>query len=174
MLKLLHVVAIGALISSAVYAYSIKYESTFAAEEVQRLKKRVHREREAIAVLKAEWQHLNRPERLQALAERHLPDMQPLTVAQITRWQDVPTRGPKQDSIGRKLDDLGLTGMFTSSIPSPDMTPVPAAKPASGHKPQVSARTAEARPAGVRPSAIRPLDIRPQTSTRTPASGGRP
>jgi cell division protein FtsL len=169
MLKLLHVVAIGALISSAVYAYSIKYESTFAAEEVQRLKKRVHRERDAIAVLKAEWQHLNRPERLQALAERHLPDMQPLTVTQITRWQDIPMKGPRQDSIGRKLDDLGLSGMFTSSIPSADMTPAPGAKPALGPKPQVSAR-----PAVTRPTAIRPLDIRPQASTRTPVSGGRP
>jgi cell division protein FtsL len=135
MLKLLHVVAIGALISSAVYAYSIKYEATFAAEEVQRLKKRVQRERDAIAVLRAEWQHLNRPERLQALADRHL-DMQPLSVTQIVRWQDVPMRGPKDDSIGRKLEDLGFSGMETSSItpapkagaaPSPTRTPAPAA-----------------------------------------------
>ncbi|MGL4728222.1 MAG: cell division protein FtsL [Bosea sp. (in: a-proteobacteria)] len=135
MLKLLHVVAIGALISSAVYAYSIKYEATFAAEEVQRLKKRVQKERDAIAVLRAEWQHLNRPERLQALAERHL-DMQPLSITQITRWQDVPMRGPKGDSIGRKLDDLGLSGMVTSST-----TPAPAPKPAT---PQASTRTPNA------------------------------
>jgi cell division protein FtsL len=162
MLKLLHVVAIGALISSAVYAYSIKYESTFAAEEVQRLKKRVHRERDAIAVLKAEWQHLNRPERLQALADRHL-DMQPLTVTQIIRWQDIPMKGPRQDSIGRKLDDLGLSGMVTSSV-----TPAPAA---SAAKPQSETRTTPA----ARPPQIsaRPLDIRPQATTRTPASGGR-
>jgi cell division protein FtsL len=164
MLKLLHVVAIGALISSAVYAYSIKYESTFAAEEVQRLKKRVHKERDAIAVLKAEWQHLNRPERLQALAERHLPDMQPLTVTQITRWQDIPMKGPRQDSIGRKLDDLGLSGMFTSSV-----TPAPAAP---GAKPIGETRTTPvAKPPQI---SARPMDIRPQASTRTPAAGGRP
>ncbi|KRE16302.1 hypothetical protein ASE66_11205 [Bosea sp. Root483D1] len=107
MIKLLHVIAIGALVSSAVYAYSIKYETTLQAEQLQKLKAKAQREREAIAVLKAEWQFLNRPERLQALADRHL-DLQPLAITQIVRLSDIPNRGPKVDSIGRKLEDLGL------------------------------------------------------------------
>ena len=107
MIKLLHVIAIGALVSSALYAYSIKYETTLQAEQLQKLKAKAQRERDAIAVLKAEWQFLNRPERLQALADKHL-DLQPLTTAQIVRLSDVPNRGPKVDSIGRKLEDLGL------------------------------------------------------------------
>ncbi|MGX1785699.1 cell division protein FtsL [Bosea sp. NPDC055332] len=107
MIKLLHVIAIGALVSSALYAYSIKYETTLQAEQLQKLKAKAQREREAIAVLKAEWQFLNRPERLQALADKHL-DLQPLTTAQIVRLSDIPNRGPKVDSIGRKLEDLGL------------------------------------------------------------------
>lgn len=107
MIKLLHVVAIGALVSSALYAYSIKYETTLQAEQLQKLKAKAQRERDAIAVLKAEWQFLNRPERLQALADKHL-DLQPLTTAQIVRLSDIPNRGPKVDSIGRKLEDLGL------------------------------------------------------------------
>ena len=107
MIKLLHVVAIGALVSSALYAYSIKYETTLQAEQLQKLKAKAQREREAIAVLKAEWQFLNRPERLQALADKHL-DLQPLGTTQIVRLSDIPNRGPKVDSIGRKLEDLGL------------------------------------------------------------------
>ncbi len=107
MIKLLHVIAIGALVSSALYAYSIKYETTLQAEQLQKLKAKAQRERDAIAVLKAEWQFLNRPERLQALADKHL-DLQPLTTAQIVRLSDIPNRGPKVDSIGRKLEDLGL------------------------------------------------------------------
>jgi cell division protein FtsL len=120
MLKFLHVVAIGALLSSAVYAYSIKYEATFAAEELQKIKKRAAKERDAIAVLKAEWQHLNQPERLQAMAEKHL-ELQPLAITQITRMADVPMRGPKADPIGRKLEDLGLFGAAetTSSVSTP-------------------------------------------------------
>jgi hypothetical protein len=139
MLKLLHVVAIGALISSAVYAYSIKYEATFAAEEVQRLKKRVQKERDAIAVLRAEWQHLNRPESLQALADRHLA-LQPLSITQITRWQDVPMRGPKADSIGRKLEDLGLSGMETSSTTPAPNPPKPAVPQATTRTPNAGGR----------------------------------
>lgn len=107
MIKLLHIIAIGALVSSALYAYSIKYETTLQAEQLQKLKAKAQREREAIAVLKAEWQFLNRPERLQALADKHL-DLQPLQITQIVRLSDIPNRGPKVDSIGRKLEDLGL------------------------------------------------------------------
>lgn len=107
MLKLLHVVAIGALVSSAVYAYSIKYETTLEAEHQQKLKAQTQRERDAIAVLKAEWQFLNRPDRVQVLAERHL-DLQSFTVSQVVRFSDIPARGPKVDAIGRKLEDLGL------------------------------------------------------------------
>ena len=107
MIKLLHVVAIGALVSSALYAYSIKYETTLQAEQLQKLKAKAQRERDAIAVLKAEWQFPNRPERLQALADKHL-DLQPLKTTQIVRLSDIPNRGPKVDSIGRKLEDLGL------------------------------------------------------------------
>ncbi|CAD5247400.1 Cell division protein FtsL [Bosea sp. 62] len=107
MIKLLHIIAIGALVSSALYAYSIKYETTLQAEQLQKLKAKAQREREAIAVLKAEWQFLNRPERLQALADKHL-DLQTLQITQIVRLSDIPNRGPKVDSIGRKLEDLGL------------------------------------------------------------------
>ncbi len=107
MIKLLHIIAIGALVSSALYAYSIKYETTLQAEQLQKLKAKAQREREAIAVLKAEWQFLNRPERLQALADKHL-DLQPMQITQIVRLSDIPNRGPKVDSIGRKLEDLGL------------------------------------------------------------------
>jgi len=107
MIKLLHVIAIGALVSSAVYAYTIKYETTLEAEQLQKIRMKAQRERDAIAVLKAEWQYLNRPDRLQTLADRHL-DLQPFSVTQVVRLSDIPNRGPKVDAIGRKLEDLGL------------------------------------------------------------------
>ncbi len=107
MIKLLHVIAIGALVSSALYAYTIKYETTLEAEQLQKVRMKAQRERDAIAVLKAEWQYLNRPDRVQALADRHL-DLQPFSVTQVVRISDIPNRGPKVDAIGRKLEDLGL------------------------------------------------------------------
>jgi hypothetical protein len=65
----------------------------------------VHREREVIAVLKAEWQLLNRPDRLQTAVESHL-DLQPISVTQLARLSDLPNRPPREDTIGRKLEAL--------------------------------------------------------------------
>lgn len=107
MIRFMHLIAIALLVGSAGYAYSIKYETIYYAEQVAKLKSRVQREKEAIAVMRAEWQYFNRPDRLQVLAKRHL-DLQPLTVKQIAKLSDVPERQAKVDAIGRKLEALGL------------------------------------------------------------------
>jgi hypothetical protein len=107
MIKLLHFAAISALVGSAGYAYSIKYETLYHAEQVVKLKGKVQRERDAIAVLRAEWAHLNRPDRLQATVESHL-DLKPMSVQQLARLADLPNRPPREDGIGRKLEALGL------------------------------------------------------------------
>lgn len=107
LLRVMHIAAIGSLVASAVYAYSIKYEATFYAEEAAQLRVKLQRERDTIAVMRAEWQRLNRPERLQTLAERHL-DLQPMAVNQIVRLSDIPERKPRADAIGAKLEALGL------------------------------------------------------------------
>jgi cell division protein FtsL len=107
MIRLMHILAIGALVASALYAYSIKYDTIFLAEKVAKLKSQTKREKDAIAVLRAEWQKLDRPERIQALADKHL-DLPQLQVSQIVRFSDLPDRKPKVDEIGRKLEALGL------------------------------------------------------------------
>lgn len=108
MIRLLHILAIAGLIASALYAYSIKYQTIYYAEQVAKLKSQVQKERDAIAVVRAEWQYLNRPDRLQAMAERHL-DLQPLGIAQLARLADLPVRPPRSDEIGRKIEALGLS-----------------------------------------------------------------
>jgi len=107
MIKLLHFIAISALIASAGYAYSIKYDTLYYAEQVAKLKNQVQREREAIAVLQAEWQYLDRPDRLQAAADQHL-DLQPMKIQQLARLSDLPNRPSREDEIGLKLQALGL------------------------------------------------------------------
>jgi hypothetical protein len=109
MIKMLHIIAISVLFASAGYAYSIKYETLYYVEQVAKLKAQAEREQDVIAVLKAEWQHLNRPDRLQAAVERHL-DLQPLNIKQLARLSDLPNRPPREDEIGRKLEALGLLG----------------------------------------------------------------
>ena len=107
MIRFLHMIAITALIASAGYAYSIKYDTLYYAEQVRELKGKIQRQRDSIAVLRAEWAYLNRPDRLQVAVEQHL-DLQPMTVQQLARLSDLPDRQPREDALARKLEALGL------------------------------------------------------------------
>ena len=119
MWRFLHIVAIGALIASAFYAYGIKYKAIFASEEVEKTRQLIVKERDAIELLRAEYAHLTRPERLQRIADQQL-QMQPLALNQIVKPEDLPEAGPKVDSIGRELQSLGLIG--GSASPSMGVT----------------------------------------------------
>ena len=119
MIRFLNALAIMALIGSALYAYSIKYETIFYSEQIVKIRHDIDREHDAIAVLEAEWAHLIRPERIQALADKHL-DLQPQALNQIVRPNDVPERKVKVDMIGRKLEALGLSEPTSTPI---DITP---------------------------------------------------
>jgi hypothetical protein len=121
MLRLLNTLAIFSLIGTAAWAYSIKYETIYYAEQVKKLEKRLDRERDAITVLRAEWQHINKPMRLQILADRHL-QLQALQATQITKAGDLPTKPKEQDSIGNKLDQL-LTGTVPAAAAKPAVKP---------------------------------------------------
>jgi cell division protein FtsL len=126
MLRFLNVLAIAALVGSAIYAYSIKYETIFHVERIAKLKHEIKAEQDQIAMARAEWAHLTRPERIQMLADKLL-DLQPLTVAQIVKPDSLPEKAPRVDAIGRKLEALGLAeptatprdGMATATPSAP-------------------------------------------------------
>ena len=105
MIRLLHILAITILIGSAAYAYSIKYDTLYYAEEVAKLRSKLAREREGIAVAKAEWSLLTRPDRLQRIVDQNL-DMQIMTVNQLGKFSDLPVRPSKADGMGSKLEAL--------------------------------------------------------------------
>lgn len=107
MVRLLNFFAIAALIGSAIYAYTIKYETIFHAETILKLKHEIKAEHDKIGTLRAEWAHLTRPERVQALADKFL-DLQPVALNQIVSADALPGKAPRIDAIGRKLEALGL------------------------------------------------------------------
>ena len=107
MIRILNVVAIAALVASAIYAYSIKYQTMFRAETVARLKADIKGEQDQIGILRADWANLTRPERIQALADKLL-DLQPLQLNQIVKVDALPDKAPRTDVIGRELENLGL------------------------------------------------------------------
>ena len=108
MIRILNVVAIFALVASAIYAYSIKYETMFRAETVAGLRVEIKQEQDKIGTLRADWANLIRPERVQGLADKLL-DLQPLALSQIVKVDALPDKAQRGDAIGRKLEDLGLS-----------------------------------------------------------------
>lgn len=64
---ILHLSAAVMLVVCATWAYRVNYATQEASERVADLRQQIAAEREAIAVLNAEWAYLNRPDRLEAL-----------------------------------------------------------------------------------------------------------
>ncbi|MBB5048190.1 hypothetical protein HNR60_002952 [Rhodopseudomonas rhenobacensis] len=124
-MRLLHLLVIGALLFAAAYVYQIKMESTARTERVLRLQAEVREQREAIAVLRAEWAKLDAPLRLQGLAERHLK-LKPVSAQQFDSLKNLPERPPnlanpsESDSIGAMIDTID-PDIITGSLPAPEV-----------------------------------------------------
>jgi hypothetical protein len=126
-MRIIHLFVIGALVFAAAYVYRIKMESTERTERVLRLRAEIHEQRDAIAVLRAEWARLDSPLRLQGLAERHLP-LKPLNANQYDSLKSLPDRPPslvkpgEPDPIGAMLQTIEAAAdapAATGSIPPP-------------------------------------------------------
>ena len=125
-MRLVHLLVIGALIFAAAYVYRIKMESTERTERVLRLRAEIREQRDAIALLRAEWAKLDAPLRLQGLAERHLP-LKPLNANQYESLKNLPDRPPplvkpgEPDPIGSMLENIEASNdapTVTGSVPT--------------------------------------------------------
>jgi len=110
-MRIIHLLVIGGLVFAAAYVYRIKMESTERTERVLRLRAQIREERDAIAVLRAEWTKLDAPLRLQGLVERHLT-LKPLNATQYDSFKNLPERPPslvrpgESDPIGAMLETI--------------------------------------------------------------------
>jgi hypothetical protein len=125
-MRIIHLLVIGALMFAAAYVYRIKMESTERTERVLRLRAEIREQRDAIAVLRAEWTKLDAPLRLQGLAERHLT-LKPLNATQYDSLKNLPERPPslvkpgESDPIGAMLQTIEATAdapAVTGSLPA--------------------------------------------------------
>ena len=126
-MRILHLLVIGMLIFAAAYVYRIKMESTSRTERVLRLHAEIREQRDAIAVLRAEWAKLDAPLRLQGLAERHL-QLKPINATQYDQLKNLPERPPNfakpgaRDPIGAMIDTIEAVAdpdTVTGSVPAP-------------------------------------------------------
>jgi hypothetical protein len=114
MLKFFNILAIAGLIGSASWAYTVKYDTIFYVEQIKKIESQINKERDAVAILKADWQHLTKPARLQVLADKHLT-LQPLAAIQIINASELPERKASPDAIAQKMENLGIV---TGSTPN--------------------------------------------------------
>jgi hypothetical protein len=92
-MRLLNIMVIGALILAASFVYKIKFVSTLQAERVAKARGELIRERNAIAILRAEWAKLDTPGRIQTLSNRHL-SLRQIEPTQFDTFDRLPERPP--------------------------------------------------------------------------------
>jgi len=128
MMRIIHLLVIGALVFAAAHVYRIKMVSTARTERVVQLQAQIAKQREAIAVLHAEWARLDSPIRLQRLVERYLP-LKPINANQYNDLKDLPERPPNyvmpdaKDPIGAMINaiDTAADGAnVTGSVAQPE------------------------------------------------------
>ena len=125
-MRLLNILVIGVLILAASFVYKIKFDSTLQAETVAKMRGELRRERDGIALLRAEWTKLQTPARLEALAKRHLA-LKPVNSTQFDNFDRLPERPAKpdlatSDPIGAMLATPPET---TGSLPTPFLSVTP-------------------------------------------------
>jgi hypothetical protein len=69
--------------------YRVKYEVQNVRAQIASVTQELHREKEALHVVAAEWAYLNRPDRLQALSRKYLGSSE-VTVQQVADLQIIP------------------------------------------------------------------------------------
>jgi hypothetical protein len=118
-MRLLNILVICALVLAASVVYKIKFDSTLQAEKVAKMRGELRRERDAIAVLRAEWARLDTPRRIQALAERHLA-LQPVVPAQFGTLDQLPPRPAAAPPAGDPIASLIVPpgAETTGSVPA--------------------------------------------------------
>jgi hypothetical protein len=109
-LRVLNLVVIGVLVLAAAYVYRIKFDATVQAEQLARLRGELRHERDKIAALRAEWEQLDSPARIETLAKRYLP-LRPIAPPQFDPLDRLPERPAEEfatraDPIGGMIENL--------------------------------------------------------------------
>lgn len=165
MFRVLNAVSVIALLAAAGIVYHVKYSSAFEAQEISKLRAEIRAERDRIALLHAEWARRTAPDRIQALAEKHL-DMQPLDVDHMDRLASLPAKP--------EVSGDALGGMIEALVDGPSLNPPadaaakPAAKPA---RPAPTARLPDDAPLPEQPFSADPL---PLSAMPSPGTVGAP
>lgn len=86
-----HTTLLAILLAAAlsIVLFGVKYQVQDLEQELTSIERGILAEERAIHVLRAEWAHLNDPERLRPLAEKYL-GMGPVSAAQLGTLNNLP------------------------------------------------------------------------------------
>ena len=106
MRTLIYVMTFLSVIGLAFWAYHENYKTQAAISEVERLQRDIGLARERLAVLRAEWAYLNRPDRLRDLAELNFDrlGLLPFRPDQFGRADQVAYPAPPSLDLSQPVD----------------------------------------------------------------------
>ena len=106
MIRILNLLLLVGAVGLSIGLYDVKYRAQRAERQADKLERQIASEKEAIKVLRAEWAHLNEPDRLQALAKRYT-DLRPVSPGQIGKFEDIPMPHRADDFYAPQGQSLG-------------------------------------------------------------------
>lgn len=74
--------------------FSVKYQVQDLEQELKDLNRAIISDRESIHILRAEWAHLNDPDRLQVMVDRFF-NLSPIQPDQMVTFDDLPMANPE-------------------------------------------------------------------------------
>jgi len=102
-MRVFNLLLVGCVVALVYAIYGLKYESRALEQRVAETRHSIRAERNAVAVLRAEWSHLNRPKRIERLARKHL-GLKPLKAKQLlTAKQYEALRRPSPAEVAARL-----------------------------------------------------------------------
>ncbi|KAB2866666.1 MAG: hypothetical protein F9K43_15485 [Bauldia sp.] len=112
--RIIGVVLVLLMIAGAAVTYDMKYRASVAAQRVARLHAAIGKEKEAIALLKAEWSVVSQPGRLQAIATRYQDHfrLEPFSPSQVATLDEIPLKPveAKPAATGKTVADATPAG----------------------------------------------------------------
>ena len=112
-MRLFCLLAFGFLAGLVVLIYDMKFETRRLEDRAAQLARAIEDERDNVALMRAEWSHVSRPERVESLAREGLK-LEPAKPEQLINHRDfveVLTRRPVPSATGggswQARDDIG-------------------------------------------------------------------
>lgn len=92
--RIFNLVLLVAMIIGAAVTYDMKHKAEMAADRVARLQADIAREKDKLALLRAEWSLLTQPARLQSVVEKYADyfKLQPFSPKQLASIDEIPLK----------------------------------------------------------------------------------